>query len=242
MSANEKSKKENEFEREDIDKYIGELAKEYRKLGGKKMPAEIIIIGGASVLINYGFREMTEDIDAEINGPSMLHDAIRTVRERNGLGKDWLNDDFQNTSSYTNALRQYATYYKTFANCIRVYTIKDEYLVAMKLVSGREYKKDMSDIVGILYEQRRLGSNLSFCDIDRAMTELYGSWEKVKTYPKEVLECSMESDNLQDLFVKQQQRECEARNTLKEIQNKYPNLINTDNIGDIIAAAIKKKS
>ena len=30
------------------------------------MPAEIILIGGASILINYGFREMTYDMDAII--------------------------------------------------------------------------------------------------------------------------------------------------------------------------------
>ena len=30
------------------------------------MSAEIILIGGASILINYGFREMTYDMDAII--------------------------------------------------------------------------------------------------------------------------------------------------------------------------------
>ena len=33
---------------------------------GSRMPAEIILIGGASILINYGFREMTYDMDAII--------------------------------------------------------------------------------------------------------------------------------------------------------------------------------
>lgn len=35
--------------------YLKELAKEFRKLNGKTMPAEIILIGGAAVLANYGF-------------------------------------------------------------------------------------------------------------------------------------------------------------------------------------------
>ena len=47
------------FTKENLDNYLKELAKEFRKLNGNKMPAEIILIGGASVLINYGFREMT---------------------------------------------------------------------------------------------------------------------------------------------------------------------------------------
>lgn len=43
--------------------YLKELAKEYKKRN-KNVPAELILVGGASVLINYGFREMTTDIDA----------------------------------------------------------------------------------------------------------------------------------------------------------------------------------
>lgn len=45
-----------EFTKDNIDLYLKELAKEYRKQVGKGMPAELILIGGASVLINYGFR------------------------------------------------------------------------------------------------------------------------------------------------------------------------------------------
>ena len=52
------------FTREDLDRYLKELAKEFRKGSGKTMPAEITLIGGASVVINYGFREMTYDMDA----------------------------------------------------------------------------------------------------------------------------------------------------------------------------------
>ena len=47
------------FTKENLDSYLKELAKEFRKKNGTGMPAEIILIGGASILINYGFREMT---------------------------------------------------------------------------------------------------------------------------------------------------------------------------------------
>ena len=53
-----------EFTSESINRYLKEVAKEYRKQVGKSMPAEIILIGGASVLVNYGFRNMTTDVDA----------------------------------------------------------------------------------------------------------------------------------------------------------------------------------
>ena len=51
------------FTKDNLDQYLKELSKEYRKRSGKIMPAEIILIGGASVVINYGFREMTYDSD-----------------------------------------------------------------------------------------------------------------------------------------------------------------------------------
>ena len=35
------------FNKEDMDMYLRELAKVFRKLNGKTMPAEIILIGGA---------------------------------------------------------------------------------------------------------------------------------------------------------------------------------------------------
>lgn len=40
------------FNKENLDVYLKELAKEFRKQNGKTMPAEIILIGGASVLAN----------------------------------------------------------------------------------------------------------------------------------------------------------------------------------------------
>lgn len=45
------------FTKGNLDDYLRMLAKEFRKRNGKVMPAEIILIGGAAVLINYGFRE-----------------------------------------------------------------------------------------------------------------------------------------------------------------------------------------
>lgn len=83
-----------EFTKEDIDIFLKELAKEYRKLTHKKMKAELILIGGASILVNYGFRNMTTDIDAIIQAPTAMEDAISIVGNRFGLPKGWLNSDF----------------------------------------------------------------------------------------------------------------------------------------------------
>ena len=45
----------------------------------------------------------------------------------------------------------------------------------MKLVSGRQYKKDLSDIAGIVYEQQMAGKPLTYEMIDVAVRNLYGS-------------------------------------------------------------------
>lgn len=63
------------FTKENLNMYLKELAKEYRRRSGKNTPAEIILIGGAAVVINYGFREMTYDTDAIITASSHMKDC-----------------------------------------------------------------------------------------------------------------------------------------------------------------------
>lgn len=79
------SEKKFEFTKDNIDLYLKEVSKEYRKLVGKRMPAEVVIIGGASALINYGFRAATTDVDAILKGSSAMDDAIVKVGDRYGL-------------------------------------------------------------------------------------------------------------------------------------------------------------
>ena len=84
----------NVFTKENLNNYLKELAKEYRKLGGKGMPAEIVLVGGAAILTRYGFRDMTTDIDAIIHAASSMKDAINRVGDKYDLPNKWLNADF----------------------------------------------------------------------------------------------------------------------------------------------------
>ncbi len=79
------------FTKDNLDTYLKELAKEYRKLNGKSMPAEIILVGGAAILANYGFRDTTTDVDAIIRASSLMKDAINHISDRFGLPNGWLN-------------------------------------------------------------------------------------------------------------------------------------------------------
>lgn len=227
--------------KENLDFILKELGKEFRRRNGTKTPAEIILVGGAAVLASYGFREMTTDIDAIITASSAMKDAINAVGDRYSLPNGWLNTDFRNTASYSNKLEQHSEYYRTFSNILTVRTVRAEYLIAMKLMSGRRYKKDLSDIVGILYEQQKHGDPLSFDRIDNAVTSLYGSWANIAPYARTVLEKALAAENLPELFETQVQQENEDKETIVEIDRKYPNTVNADNINEIIAKARDKK-
>ena len=167
---------ENLITRENMDTYLKAIAKQYRKLVKKAMPAEITLVGGASILINYGFRDSTYDIDALIHAASAMKDAINYVTDTMNLPNGWLNDDFKNTKSYTPRLLTYSKPYRQFSNSVTIRTISGEYLVAMKLMAFRQYKHDISDIVGILREHAHAGDPLTYERIDTAVRNLYDSW------------------------------------------------------------------
>lgn len=103
------------FTKANMDIYLKELAKEFRKLNGTAMTAEIILIGGAAILANYGFRNMTNDIDAIIYASSSMKDAINIVGDKYKLPNMWLNSDFMRTASYSTKLEEISVYYRTYS-------------------------------------------------------------------------------------------------------------------------------
>lgn len=229
------------FTKENLDHYLRELAKEFKKQNGNKMPAEIILIGGASILINYGFREMTYDIDAIINSSSAMRDAINIVGDRLGLPTGWLNTDFVRTDSYTPRLARFSRYYKTFLNILQVRTISAEYLVAMKLMAGRQYKNDLSDVVGILIEQEERGDALSFDAIRNAVIDLYDKYERIPENSRRFIEAIYVQEDLKAFYKQCREMELENKDVLVEFQDAYPGVLNGDNLADILRAAKEKK-
>ena len=138
-------------------------------------------------------------------------------------------------------LIEHSTYYRTYSRVLEIRTISAEYLIAMKLVSGRRYKKDLSDIVGILYEQKRNGRPITYEKVERAVLDLYGGWDKVDEYARKVLMKALESSDLESLFVTQARNEEESKNAILEIEEKYPGAVREDNVNEVIKAALAKK-
>lgn len=156
-----------EFTKENIDIYLKELGKEYRRQSGKGMPAELILIGGASVLINYGFRNMTTD---------------------------------------------------------------SEYLIAMKLRSGRQYKSDLSDVLGILAEHEKEGTPLSMKQIRKAVTDLYGDWNSLPNASQVFIENVMENSGFEQLYEQITREEQETKELLIQLEENYPGIITRANV------------
>lgn len=229
------------FTKDNLDSYLKELAKEFRKINGSRTPAEITLIGGAAVLVNYGFREMTYDVDAIIQASSSMKDAINHVGDRMGLPNGWLNTDFVRTTSYTPKLTQYSKYYKTFSNVLQVRTISAEYLIVMKLMAGRQYKNDLSDVVGILLEQKTTEKEIGLDAIKRAANELYGGYENLPDSSRIFIEKVCNVQDLAELYSEIRDSEKQNKSILVNFEKNYPNVLNQDNLAEILKLARDKK-
>ena len=200
-----------------------------------------MLVGGAAILANYGVREMTYDIDAVITAPSAMKEAVNAVGDGFSLSNGWFNVDFKNTSSYSPKLSQYSKYYRTYSNVLNIRIISAEYLVAMKLMSGRRYKKDLSDIIGILSEQERRGESLNYQQIDCAVKNLYGGWDNISEYAIQVLKAALDSENLKELFMEQEHEEALSKQAVLQVQKYEGEKVKESNVDEIIQKAIRKK-
>lgn len=229
------------IEKSALDAYLNELAKEYKKCGGRKMPIEIILVGGAAILGRYDFRTMSADIDACGQLPEALLDAARRVGQRHGFGDDWFNHDFMRTTSYTPRLYRHATYYKTFAQVLTVRVIEAEYLIAMKLRAGRKYKHDLSDVIGILAAHEQKGAPLTLAQIDKAVDDLYGGWEDFPEDSRIFIQDAFAHGNFEQVYRTIQSEEQAAKKLLVEFEQQYPNITTQDNVADILQALKNKQ-
>ena len=224
----------NDIQKDMIDMYLKELAKEFKRITGRKISAEIIIVGGGSVLLNYDFRMNSVDVDAFNTYDSAIKDAAKLVADKYNLSQQWLNDDFKKTPSYSPRLRQYSSYYKTFSNVLEIRTISREYLVAMKMVSGRKYKNDLSDILGILYYHYKNNDEITYQQIEKAVVDLYSNFDRIKEDVVEFVKTAIENKTFVDGYNLQKENEQSIKDNLIQFEEKYENVLSEDNIDDII--------
>ena len=151
-----------------------------KRIKQKDVQCELIIVGGASIVLNYGFRESTYDIDCTDEHKILMNDIVNSVAEKHNLPSSWINTDFMNSKSYSPKIEQYSSFYKSFGNgALIIRTIKDEYLLAMKVMSGRKYKNDYSDIYGIIKACNNGEQTITIEKLNKAIIDLYGSIDLV---------------------------------------------------------------
>ena len=228
--------------KKDLEHYLFDLAKEYKHLAKKNaIPLEIILVGGASILLNYDFRVSTSDIDALFPTAAVFKQAIKSVGEKFNLDPQWFNADFMKTSSYSDKLREHSVFYHDYLHVLSVRTIKSEYLVAMKLMAGRMHKNDLSDIAGILDECQRRNEDISKTLIQNSVIELYGSLDLVDDITWMIFDQIMEDGDFKKLFNVYREIENENRESLIIFEKEERPIQHNENFKEILKAIKEKK-
>lgn len=225
--------------KENADLYLYEFAKEYKKK--TRVPLEIVLVGGVAIILKYNFRIMSMDYDVLFDHrDSYLKQCINNIADKFDLPTDWLNDDFKKSDSYSPKLYQYSRYYKTYRNVVNVRIVDREYLLAMKLVAGRNYKHDLSDIVGILIEEKNNNNPVSKEEIYTALMNLYGTTDIVSDEMKQFLDDIYAQKDLEQFFNETVDDEIAVRTEMMRISNSGPGAIPRGHFKDV-ANEVKKR-
>ena len=76
------------------------------------------------------------------------------------------------TDSYSPNLIRYSKYYKSFGCSYRF----GEYFVTIKLTTARQYKNDISYIVGIFKEEKEKINSITLDTIKTSVCNLFDDW------------------------------------------------------------------
>ena len=182
-----------QLDKNKLETYFSDLGKLLRKKYKlRKSSVEIIVVGGASIVLNYGFRQSTTDIDCYDTNGLLMNDLVNEISDKYNLPSNWINTDFVFTKSFSDKLIQHSSFYKTYGNgSLNVRTIKDEYLIAMKLKASRIYKFDISDIYGIVQTNKKITYNM----VEKAIIDLYGTLDGIEQGILDFVKRIIESDD-----------------------------------------------
>lgn len=226
----------------EMDRYFSELGRELKKEFGRKAKIELVVVGGASILMNYSFRESTLDIDAVVSSQSSIKDVVNRVGDRLGLPDGWLNPDFQQTESYSPKLIGASRFYRTYSQVLDVRTITAENLIAMKLVAFRPYSHDGSDIIGIIREQEDAGKPVTYESVKRALADLYESRKQLDSTAEAALQDALSGRDLGKLFKEAMEKEAKNKELLTGFEKKHKGVLNESNLQEILSALDEKSA
>ena len=109
----------------------------------------------------------------------------------------------------------------------------------MKLMSGRQYKYDLSDVIGVLWEHKKAGNPINMNSIIKSAEDVYGAYEKLPDISRLFIEKAIENNEYEELYNKVRQTEIENKSLLLKFQEDYPDALKNDNVNDISASVRK---
>ena len=116
-----------------------------------------------------------------------------------------------------------------------------EYLIAMKLRSGRQYKNDLSDIIGILAEQKRMGSPITMEQIELAVINLYGGWEGFSEESRLYIQQILAISDYQKAYDAVRNSEIQTSISLVQFLEAYPEMLSQENLQSVIGLETQRK-
>ena len=131
-----------------IEEYLGRLSE---ALGRRNAVGEIVLFGGAAMVLAHRARVNTKDVDAVFVPKKEVYLAAEEVTRLYGAPEGWLNDavkGFLSDRGDTKPLLDLPY--------LKVFVAAPEYLLAMKCMSMR-LGKDETDIGDIRFLMRHLG-------------------------------------------------------------------------------------
>ena len=118
------------FSKDELIKYLSLLNDELKSSG---VTGEICIVGGAAMILAFGSRESTRDIDALLLSPEQIRVAAAKVARQQEIPANWLNDGAKGFASdlpiEAKEILQYSH--------LRVIAPPAQYILAMKCVAAR---------------------------------------------------------------------------------------------------------
>jgi hypothetical protein len=148
---------------------LGELAEQ------EEVTLELCIYGGSAIMLAYGARETTKDIDVIAKPSEVAQRLAQRVAERLGLHESWLNSDVRRFVSLdgTFAPLEIQELESAGRRRLKITRPSASYLLAMKCLAGRSglpgYSGDIDDIKYLL---GKMGIR-SVEDVERNLERFY---------------------------------------------------------------------
>jgi len=118
------------FSKKELEKMLSLLNEQLRRNG---VTGEVCIVGGAAMILAFGSRESTRDIDALVMAPASVRTAAAQVAETNGFSPNWLNDGAKGfASGQSTEMKEVLKF-----SHLRVVAPPAPYILAMKCLAAR---------------------------------------------------------------------------------------------------------